>query len=182
MRFASIIIAGTLAVLAHAQSSTTKPAASTTSVNTAQTSEQARMEACLAACKPDDVKCRADCITVPSPSHSQVNQTTECVAKCPQGSGSPADTEAYRVCVDGCIAKYYYTTGGTIAGTTATGSASGTGAGGASATGTGSASGSDATGSASGSASATGKSAASTFRVGSYAIGLVAFAAAFFSL
>jgi len=181
MRFASIIIAGTLAVLAHAQSSTTKPAASTTSVNTAQTSEQARIDACLAACKPDDVKCKADCITVPSPSHSQVNQTNECVAKCPQGSGSPADTEAYRVCRDGCIAKYYYTTGGTIGG--ATGSASGTGSGGASATGTGSASGSDATGSASGSASATGKpSAASTFRVGSYAIGLVAFAAAFFSL
>jgi len=184
MRFASIIIAGTLAVLAHAQSSsTTTKASSTTSVVPTLSADQARIQACLEACKPDDVNCKANCITVPSPSHAQANQTTECVAKCPQGSGSPADTEAYRACVDGCIAQYYYTSTGAPAGVTTAGGATGTGsASGASATGSGTGGGSPSSTSGSAQASGSSGSDASVIRIGSFAIGLVAFTAALFSL
>lgn len=47
-------------------------------------------------------------LKVPSPDTKQVNDTTACVAKCPQGDGSKAQTETYRKCTDKCIADNYY--------------------------------------------------------------------------
>lgn len=59
---------------------------------------------------------------MPSPDNAAVNQTTECVAQCPQGKGSAADNQAYADCVSGCIAKYYYTSTGLPSATTGSGS------------------------------------------------------------
>ncbi|KAM0260368.1 hypothetical protein ACHAQJ_002769 [Trichoderma viride] len=83
---------------------------------------QASQAACLKACKAGDVNCQAHCIGVPSPDESQVNQTTACVAKCPQGNGSAAETQVYSQCVDKCInASYFVTSEGTPSPTGAAG-------------------------------------------------------------
>jgi hypothetical protein len=51
---------------------------------------------------------------VPSPDASQVNATTACVAKCPQGNGSAAETQVYSQCVDKCVnANYFVSSEGT---------------------------------------------------------------------
>ncbi|KAL7937776.1 hypothetical protein V8C35DRAFT_293539 [Trichoderma chlorosporum] len=47
---------------------------------------------------------------VPSPNQSQVNATNACVAKCPQGNGSAAETKVYAQCVQNCIQENYYAT------------------------------------------------------------------------
>ncbi|KAI9792526.1 MAG: hypothetical protein M1816_002046 [Peltula sp. TS41687] len=67
-------------------------------------------QSCASQCAPGDVNCTAICYGVPNPNASQVNQTTECAARCPQGSGSAADTEAYAKCQQGCITSIYLST------------------------------------------------------------------------
>ncbi|KAM5381059.1 hypothetical protein ACJZ2D_003174 [Fusarium nematophilum] len=99
MRFTSVFVAGALAAMASAQSRTA-------SVSPAQ---QSQLD-CLDECDAGDVKCQSYCITVPSPNEKQVNATTECVANCDQGSGSEADTEKYRICVEGCVSDNYWKT------------------------------------------------------------------------
>lgn len=47
-------------------------------------------------------------IQVPAPNDKQVNDTTNCVAECPQGDGSEAQTQKYSECTQGCIKKYYF--------------------------------------------------------------------------
>ncbi|KAI0508604.1 hypothetical protein F5B22DRAFT_649900 [Xylaria bambusicola] len=116
MRFTAFIAAGLFAVAASAQSSTsagTAVASSTASVDPAQSSLAAQIQACLDDCDESDTRCRANCIAVPSPDTQNVNATTSCVAACPQGNGSKADNDAYADCVQGCIGQYYYTSTGT---------------------------------------------------------------------
>ncbi|KAI8629245.1 hypothetical protein F5Y19DRAFT_475810 [Xylariaceae sp. FL1651] len=142
MRFTSFIVAGLCAVAASAQSSTdSAPAATATSASasasasvssvemtgsattdavsstvvssSAPAQTTSAVEMCLAACDPSDTKCRANCIAVPSPDNQNVNQTTSCVAACPQGNGTAADNQAYADCVNGCIGQYYFTSTGT---------------------------------------------------------------------
>ncbi|KAJ6446046.1 cell division control protein 54 [Purpureocillium lavendulum] len=100
MRFTSVIFAGALALVASAQSDATP----TRSLSPAEASAAA----CLKACKPGDVNCQSHCITVPNPDENQVNATNKCVAACPQGDGSPAQTDKYSQCVQKCIADNYY--------------------------------------------------------------------------
>lgn len=124
MRFTSLIVAGVFALTATAQSSTaTETSASATSTGTdpAQTSVQSAITKCLERCDAADVTCQAQCITVPAPSEQQANQTTECVAACPQGNGTEADINNYSQCVSGCISQYFYSTSGAVAQATATG-------------------------------------------------------------
>lgn len=197
MRFTTILFAGVFAVLASAQSTTTQ--ATTTSVDAAQSSQQAAQDAmikCIKACQDGDVACTSKCIAVPNPDTSQVNATNNCVAACPKGSGSATDNLNYQNCVDGCIGQYYYTTSGTpkATGGSGSGSGSGSGAGTGGGTGTGSgpsATGSAASGSASGSGSATGaaasastsKAAADVVQVaGSAAAGVLGFLAALLAI
>ncbi|KAL4730456.1 hypothetical protein ACLX1H_002492 [Fusarium chlamydosporum] len=99
MRFTSIFVAGAFATMAAAQSKTA-------SVSPAQ---QSQMD-CLADCDDGDVKCQSYCITVPSPNEANVNATNECVAACPKGKGSEADTEKYSVCLQDCISDNYWKT------------------------------------------------------------------------
>lgn len=47
---------------------------------------------------------------VPSPSDSQANDTTKCVAKCPQGKGTAADNKAFGDCIQQCINAHYFVT------------------------------------------------------------------------
>ncbi|KAI1657124.1 hypothetical protein F4813DRAFT_361696 [Daldinia decipiens] len=94
----------------------------TVSIDPAQSSAQSALLDCLKACSDDDVNCKAKCISVPSPDTIAVNQTTECVAQCPQGKGTAADNQAYADCVSGCIAKYYYSSSSLPGATTGSGS------------------------------------------------------------
>ncbi|GKT55091.1 hypothetical protein ColTof4_08046 [Colletotrichum tofieldiae] len=144
MRFTSIIVTGALAILASAQSSTL--ATSTSTAVSAASSEQAAIAECLKACPATDVGCQSKCISVPNPNESQVNQTTACVAACPQGDGSPEQTQKYADCSQKCISQYYFSSGGTPAATGGSGSGSGSGGSATAATATGS--GAAATGSA----------------------------------
>ncbi|KAK2050160.1 hypothetical protein LZ31DRAFT_537636 [Colletotrichum somersetense] len=154
MRFTSIIVTGALAILASAQSTTL--ATSTSTAASAASSEQAAIANCLKACPATDVGCQSKCISVPNPNESQVNQTTACVAACPQGDGSPEQTQKYADCSQKCISQYFYSSGGTPAATGGSGSGSGSGSDATAATATGS--GAAATGSASRTAGATGAS------------------------
>lgn len=97
MRFTSIFVAGAFATMAAAQSKTV-------SMSPAQ---QSQMD-CLDECEAGDVKCQSYCITVPSPNEDNINKTTECVAACPKGKGSEADTAKYSACLEDCIADNYW--------------------------------------------------------------------------
>lgn len=114
---------------------------------------------------------------VPSPSTSQVNATTECVANCDQGNGTAADNTNYGNCVQSCIGENYFTSTGTPEATDAAGAASASGASAtATATGTGDSSSSSSTGTASSSASsstATG-SGADAVRLGATGLSFLA--------
>ncbi|KAJ3502485.1 hypothetical protein NM208_g16718 [Fusarium decemcellulare] len=99
MRFTSVFVAGAFAAFASAQSATV-------SLSPAQQSQAD----CIEACDAGDVKCQSYCITVPSPDEKNINATTECVAACPKGKGSAADTEKYSVCLQGCISDNYWKT------------------------------------------------------------------------
>ncbi|KAF3072144.1 hypothetical protein CFAM422_005841 [Trichoderma lentiforme] len=109
MRF-TVVLSGLFAVLAAAASESGSPTsaapASSVSLDPAQQSQYN----CLHACKVGDVNCQAHCIAVPSPDQSQVNATTACVAKCPQGDGSPSQTNTYKLCVNKCISDHYFVT------------------------------------------------------------------------
>jgi cobalamin biosynthesis Mg chelatase CobN len=97
MRFTSIFVAGAFATMAAAQSKTASLAPA----------QQSQMD-CLDECEAGDVKCQSYCITVPSPNEDDINKTTECVAACPKGKGTEADTAKYSTCLEGCIADNYW--------------------------------------------------------------------------
>ncbi|KAL6832741.1 hypothetical protein V8C40DRAFT_144140 [Trichoderma camerunense] len=169
MRF-TVVLSGLFAVLAAAASESGSPTsaapASSVSLDPAQQSQYN----CIHACKAGDVNCQAHCIAVPSPDQSQVNATTACVAKCPQGDGSPSQTNTYKLCVNKCISDHYFVTSeGTPSQTGAAGdhAASNTGTDTAAAP-TGS-SGSDSGSSSSGNSSGTGTRSGSATRTGAAA-------------
>jgi len=119
------------------------------------------------------------------------NKTTECARGCPQGNGSPADTEAYGRCQLSCISSYFFTGTATLSATTGTAAASGSATGtatgtatGSAASGSGSASGSQ-TGSATRSGSAASTStggAANVYQLGTSAAGIIGLVMAAFAL
>lgn len=58
---------------------------------------------CALECDAGDVTCQASCLGNARPNASQAIETNECAAKCDQGDGSTADSNAYAKCVDACI-------------------------------------------------------------------------------
>ncbi|KAL2133048.1 hypothetical protein VTI74DRAFT_2987 [Chaetomium olivicolor] len=114
MRFTSILLAAGLALFANAQTSTGNNAPTTTqdAASAAQTSLQAEMIRCIEACPAGDVSCTSKCIAVPNPNESQVNATNTCVAACPQGNGTEAETAKYSECIQKCIGEHYFTASG----------------------------------------------------------------------
>lgn len=130
MRFTSFLIAGAVAAVAHAQSSSgtvQQTATSTGSSSPAQSSVVSLITQCLDKCDPADTKCRANCVAVPSPNDDSANATTQCAAKCNQGNGSAEQNVAWGECVAECIKNHYYASTGTPNATGAAGNGSGSG-------------------------------------------------------
>ncbi|OLL22902.1 hypothetical protein NEOLI_000208 [Neolecta irregularis DAH-3] len=63
---------------------------------------------CVDKCGSTNLVCIANCVGVPAPNADQVNATNTCVTKCPQGSGTAADTQKYSDCVQQCISHNYF--------------------------------------------------------------------------
>ncbi|KAG7293012.1 hypothetical protein NEMBOFW57_003057 [Staphylotrichum longicolle] len=109
MRFTSIFLAAGLALFATAQTTTSQTAATTAAAaDPAASSAQSEILRCLSACRDGDVACTSKCIAVPNPNESQVNATNSCVAACPQGNGTEAETKKYADCIQGCINTNYF--------------------------------------------------------------------------
>ncbi|KAI9894951.1 MAG: hypothetical protein M1814_000172 [Vezdaea aestivalis] len=187
MKFAGTFVLSALVAVVPvlAQSS----ASSQTTMATMTTAALTPQQTCLANCPISDVNCKAACISVPSPNEAMANRTTECAAKCPQGDGSPAATEKFAQCVQGCISSYFYSSSGAAGAATGTAGASATGsaasrASGAAATGTAaSVSGSSQTGTATGAAASASKTgAASSVQIGGPVLGLAGLFAMAFAL
>ncbi|XRM39824.1 hypothetical protein ABZX51_003160 [Aspergillus tubingensis] len=143
MKFNSAIALSSLLALAVAQDSSSTTSAATT---TASLSPQA---SCATKCSASDICCIASCYSVPCPDNAQANDTTSCVAACPQGSGSPSDQKSYASCQSSCYSSYFLP-------------ATATGASGSSATTAGS---NDASTTKSGSSSSSTGSGTSTFNI-----------------
>lgn len=58
----------------------------------------------------NDVCCIAQCYHVPCPNENQANDTNSCVAACPQGNGSPAETQKYADCEQRCYNSHFLAT------------------------------------------------------------------------
>ena len=56
----------------------------------------------------NDRCCVAGCYKVPCPSEDQANDTNDCVAQCPQGTGTPEDTQAYISCQNACFTSHFF--------------------------------------------------------------------------
>ncbi|OJJ47911.1 hypothetical protein ASPZODRAFT_141469 [Penicilliopsis zonata CBS 506.65] len=98
MKF-NLIALASLAALAVAQDATTSGATSTSSLSP---------EASCAAKCDNDVCCTAQCYHVPCPNGEMANNTNQCVAACPQGSGTPSDTQKYIDCQSRCFASDFF--------------------------------------------------------------------------
>jgi len=134
-----------------------------------------------------DICCQANCVKVPCPNSSQVNATTECAARCPQGNGTAGDTAQYASCQSSCISSFFLTANS--ASTSSSGSAATNNAASTtgsvettSATGSGSASsGASSTASATGSSSSS-KGAADHLQLGVTSAGILGLVAMAFAL
>ncbi|KAG9254983.1 uncharacterized protein F5Z01DRAFT_63468 [Emericellopsis atlantica] len=99
MRFTSALVAGSLAFVASAQSTTA-------SLSPAQTSQVA----CIKDCDADDLACIARCSPVPNPNEDQVEATHNCISKCydEHGQGTAESIQAFSQCQNRCIAADYW--------------------------------------------------------------------------
>ncbi|ROT36816.1 hypothetical protein SODALDRAFT_335016 [Sodiomyces alkalinus F11] len=116
MRFHTAALLAGVFALAQAQGSDTPDNSgisipTPTGVDPATSSIAARINACLSECDAADVTCQAACVAVPAPNASQVVALNNCAAECDQGSGSPADTEAYAQCVSMCVTEHFFSDG-----------------------------------------------------------------------
>jgi len=128
MKFSAIFISLGFAALAAAQTanSTSHAAASPTQTSSYSTA----VASCLGKCKESDVTCRAQCLGSAAPNDGAANATNECVAKCPKGDGSQAQTDQYAQCANSCINSIFLSTSSVApAATGSSGSGSGSGSG-----------------------------------------------------
>ncbi|RAL02357.1 uncharacterized protein BO80DRAFT_423778 [Aspergillus ibericus CBS 121593] len=187
MKFNSALALSSLLALAVAQDASSTSSSATT---TASLSPQA---SCATKCADTDICCIAQCYEVPCPNNAQANDTTSCVAACPQGSGSPSDQKSYASCQSSCYSSYFFpasATGssGSSATTASSNDASTTKSGSSSSTGSSSNSKSGSSGS--GTSTATGSHASSTenaaaitqLKLGVSAAGVIGFVLAAWAL
>jgi hypothetical protein len=101
MKFSAVLFAASLvaAVVALPQESKT----SSSAIPTPSSSYPPEVASCLDGCALTDVVCQADCFGSPAPTKEDIENTTKCVAACPQGDGSTADSEKYKACQSACI-------------------------------------------------------------------------------
>ncbi|KAE8150326.1 hypothetical protein BDV25DRAFT_113393 [Aspergillus avenaceus] len=99
----NILALASLVALTAAQSASTSESAATATVSLTP------QEQCVKSkCSANDICCVAGCYQVPCPNGSQANDTNSCVAACPQGTGSPSDTERYASCQANCFSSHYF--------------------------------------------------------------------------
>ncbi|KAB8233550.1 hypothetical protein ETB97_003648 [Aspergillus alliaceus] len=98
----NLITLTSLVALAAAQSSSTTESAPSTTVSLSPE------QSCAKKCDASDLCCIAGCFKVPCPNGSQANDTNNCVAACPQGTGSPADTQRYANCQNECYSSHFF--------------------------------------------------------------------------
>ncbi|KAJ5365450.1 hypothetical protein N7517_008336 [Penicillium concentricum] len=108
MKFSILALSTLLAFAAAADTTTANP-------STITTTPEAE---CAKSCEATDICCTAKCYKVPCPSDNQANDTNDCVSSCPQGTGSPADTQKYADCEQSCYSSHFW--GGNGSGATAT--------------------------------------------------------------
>ncbi|KAJ5855424.1 uncharacterized protein N7529_009368 [Penicillium soppii] len=89
------------AVLALAIADTTTTAGSSTITTTPEVE-------CAKQCDARDTCCTAKCYHVPCPSDNEADDTNSCVSACPQGTGSPADTQRYADCEQSCLNSHFW--------------------------------------------------------------------------
>ncbi|KAK1139936.1 hypothetical protein N8T08_011013 [Aspergillus melleus] len=97
----NLIALAALLGLAVAQSTTSTGEASATTSLSPEAS-------CAKKCNETDLCCVAQCYKVPCPSDSQADDTVSCVAACPQGTGSPSDTDRYAKCQSSCYSSHFF--------------------------------------------------------------------------
>ncbi|KAJ6037390.1 hypothetical protein N7540_001669 [Penicillium herquei] len=119
MKFILVILFALLALVAAENTTAEAPA------TTVVISPEAQ---CAKKCNNKDVCCIAKCYHVPCPSESQAVDTNNCVAACPQGNGTPADSKNYADCEQNCYNSHFFpaegapsTTSSTHSDTTMTG-------------------------------------------------------------
>lgn len=146
---------------------------------------------CEANCDPKDICCKANCAKVPCPNNQMANQTTACVAGCPQGNGSAADTANYSKCIQSCYSSLFFpatvTTDGSASGATNVGggSSAGSGASGTGASGTSGTNNGSSSGTATAASTSSSKAAAAsyqTLQLGASGAGLLGVILAVFAL
>ncbi|KGO76268.1 hypothetical protein PITC_036940 [Penicillium italicum] len=108
MKFSILALSALLAFAAAADTTTMNPSTITTTPEIE----------CAKSCEATDICCTAKCYHVPCPNDNQVNDTNKCVSACPQGTGSPADTQRYAECEQSCYNSHFW--GGNGSGATAT--------------------------------------------------------------
>ncbi|KAJ5697164.1 hypothetical protein N7488_010848 [Penicillium malachiteum] len=111
MKFMLVVFFALLALVAA--ENTTAEAPATTVVISAEAQ-------CAKNCNNKDVCCIAKCYHVPCPSDSQATDTNKCVAACPQGTGTPADTKKFEDCEQSCYASHFFPAEGVASTTSST--------------------------------------------------------------
>lgn len=104
--FAIAALAAVVFALPQQDSTITSAPAPTPSLDPATAS----LVSCVNKCDASDVTCKAQCVGVARPNSSQAVETNECAAKCDQGDGSPAATEAYAKCQAACFESLFPST------------------------------------------------------------------------
>jgi len=92
--------------------SSSPSAAATTDAPTVTYTPSPQEQCVSSSCQGKDARCTASCWGVPAPNTDMANDTTECAAKCPQGDGSPEQTDKFAACVQGCISASFFAPGG----------------------------------------------------------------------
>ncbi|KAE8371304.1 hypothetical protein BDV26DRAFT_276376 [Aspergillus bertholletiae] len=107
----NLIALASLVAMTAAQSSS--ESATETTVAPTATYSLSPQQSCAKKCDSKDLCCIAGCFEVPCPNDSQANDTNSCVAACPQGSGTPADTDRYAACQSSCYSSHFFPITGT---------------------------------------------------------------------
>ncbi|KAE8353036.1 hypothetical protein BDV28DRAFT_134007 [Aspergillus coremiiformis] len=102
MKFNVLVLTSLVALTAAQSGSTTTNSAPTTTVSLSPE------QSCAKNCADTDLCCIAGCFKVPCPNGSQANDTNNCVAACPQGTGTPADNQRYISCQNSCFSNHFF--------------------------------------------------------------------------
>ncbi|KAB8212412.1 hypothetical protein P875_00033990 [Aspergillus parasiticus SU-1] len=108
MKLNLIALTSLVALTAAQSTDSTSDSATGTTVAPSATVSLSPQQSCAKKCDATDLCCIAGCFEVPCPNDSQANDTNTCVAACPQGSGTPSDTERYASCQSSCYSSHFF--------------------------------------------------------------------------